>query len=461
MKLKKYHKLIFYFTGIIVLIFLISVFMFPEISKNISRLLHLDIVPMGRPTITAMPMELGSGVNITDGTIIRLTGLNCNLTIVKNLTVDNMEVYPNYLLFNTSLRDLTYILNLPYNYSVEDKVLNITCGQSNTETTLSLDISDFGNGIKIYGVSEQSNLTSVDWSSSEQNFSFTVNAPSGITSSTRVYWPYSNQPDIIECTASSCNSNWDPITKILTLNATHSSPVKWTLHVQNGVTTTISSTTTTSTTTTTTVPVNTETRLYLNGTEGDFYYLNNTYANFSVSTNVSGTVYLSTNITDWTTRFGDSPLTRGIILNASQNNTYYNITGYFPGNATYNQSSQTHYAIVYVNDSTTTTTTTVEATTTVGGGGDGGVTTTVRISTTTTAASTTISQTTTTAGATTTESEETTTTIEEKPKGIQMWYLIPIIAVFVAIAIVLWYIIYLKKPAENTAFEQLKEKWKK
>lgn len=137
---------------------------------------------------TGINIELGSGVNITEGTVINLTGLNCNLTVVGNHIVDSMEVYPNYLLLNTSLRNLTYILNLPYHYSPEIKVLNITCSQPNTETILTVNISDL-NGIKIYGVSEPSNLTSVDWSPISQNFSFTVNAPSGITSTIKVYWP--------------------------------------------------------------------------------------------------------------------------------------------------------------------------------------------------------------------------------------------------------------------------------
>lgn len=171
-------------------------------------------------------------------------------------------------------------------------------------------------------------------------------------------------------------------------------------------TTTITSTTTTSTlttttSTTTTVPSNTETRLYLNGTEGNFYYVNNTYANFTVWVNVSGTVYLDTNITNWTTSSGNSPFTQIVQLNATQNDTYYNITGYFIGNATHNASSQVHYAIVYVTTTITTTipTTTISVVYHGGGGGGGGgkittTTTTLTTTLTTTSSSTTIKTTT-------------------------------------------------------------------
>jgi hypothetical protein len=223
--------------------------------------------------------------------------------------------------------------------------------------------------------------------------------------------------------------------------------------------TTTSTTTTTQISTTTTIPSNTETKIYLNGTEGNFYYLNNTYVNFTVWVNVSGTVYLDTNITGWTTRFGDSPLTRIVQLNASQNNTYYNITGYFPGNATHDPSSQTHYAIVYV--TTSVTTTTVEATTTVGGDhGNGGGTTTTTIRNTT-STTTTRQTTTTTITTTTTTIPTTTTTIKEEERGLRRyWYVIPIIAFSIVLATIMLYLRYVKSSTEHKAFQQLKEKWK-
>jgi len=189
---------------------------------------------------TGITIQLGSGVNITEGTIIRLNGLNCNLTVVGNHIVDSMEVNPTYVLFNTSLADLTYTLNVPYNYLSSIKVLNITCSQPNTETTLTVNISNL-NGIKIYKISEPANLTSVDWSPSSQNFTLTVNAPTGVRSTVKIHWSDSVGPGPYppQCIGgSSCTSNFDVGTHMVTLNATHSSPVTWILHAQSVSTTT-------------------------------------------------------------------------------------------------------------------------------------------------------------------------------------------------------------------------------
>ena len=164
--------------------------------------------------------------------------------------------------------------------------------------------------------------------------------------------------------------------------------------------TSITTTTSTTSTTSTTIPGNTETKLYLNGTEGNFYYLNNTYANFTVWVNVSGNVYLNTNITSWTIMHGSSPFTQIVQLNATQNSTHYNITGYFLGDITHDSSSQTNYAIIYV---TTTTTATTSPTTSPTTTTHGSVPTTSTISSTTTLK-------TTTSRASSTTSIKTTTT---------------------------------------------------
>jgi len=213
----------------------------------------------------------------------------------------------------------------------------------------------------------------------------------------------------------SLSSAWNAVWWNISVNSTDNKTLEWrtfrivststsTTSTISTSTTSISTTSTTSTTststsstttstTTTTIPRNTDTRLYLNETEGDFYYLNNTYANFTVWVNASGIVYISTNITGWTILYGSSPFIQIVQLNSTQNNTYYNITGYFPGNATHDPTSQMHYAIVYV--STTVATTTIETTTINQGGGGGGdkkttttiiynATTTVKTNTTTT-----------------------------------------------------------------------------
>lgn len=166
---------------------------------------------------------------------------------------------------------------------------------------------------------------------------------------------------------------------------TTSTSTSTTSTTSTSITSTSTTSTSTTSTTSTTIPRNTDTRLYLNETEGDFYYLNNTYANFTTWVNCSGMIYLDTNISSWAVKSGSSPFTQIIQLNSTQNNTYYNITGYFPGNATHDPTSQMHYAIVYV--STTVATTTIEPTTINQGGGGGGnkrTTTTITYNTTTT-----------------------------------------------------------------------------
>ena len=73
---------------------------------------------------------------------------------------------------------------------------------------------------------------------------------------------------------------------------------------------------------------------------------------------------------------------------------------------------------------------------------------------------TTITITSSTTSITSTNASSTTITIpEEETKGKKTWYVIPIILVFVLVGIVLWYLNYMKKPAESTEFEKIKEKW--
>lgn len=82
---------------------------------------------------------LGSGVNITNGTIIRLSGINANITVMGNYIVDKLEVYSTYLLINASLAAPTHI-NLPYSYNPTTKIINITC-TANTAVNLIISIS--------------------------------------------------------------------------------------------------------------------------------------------------------------------------------------------------------------------------------------------------------------------------------------------------------------------------------
>jgi hypothetical protein len=68
-ELKKLNRTIFYFASVILIIFLISIFMFPEISENISKLLRLGIVTMGEGPITFTHVIPASQLR-TPGTIV-------------------------------------------------------------------------------------------------------------------------------------------------------------------------------------------------------------------------------------------------------------------------------------------------------------------------------------------------------------------------------------------------------
>jgi hypothetical protein len=88
----------------------------------------------------------------------------------------------------------------------------------------------------------------------------------------------------------------------------------------------------------------TQTRLYLNNTEGNKAYYKNNVANFTVTVNATGeTVYLNTNITGWIENTTTTPLKN---MTRLLTNGVYNITGWFEGDENYTASSQTYYATV-------------------------------------------------------------------------------------------------------------------
>jgi len=92
--------------------------------------------------------------------------------------------------------------------------------------------------------------------------------------------------------------------------------------------------------------------LTLNSTQANYYYLNGTYANFTVNLDSTNTVNLTTNMTGWTDQNGSSSLENTSQITCSSNNTWYNITGYWGGNSTHFPSSETHYAICYLESTT-------------------------------------------------------------------------------------------------------------
>ena len=175
---------------------------------------------------------LGSGVNITNGTIIRLSGLNCNITARDNYVVNKLEVYPTFFLMNVSEAP-TFIYNLPYSF--RNGIINIT-GSNDSALELKLNKTYFGNGIKIYEISGF--LTSLEWSEENKMLFFTINAPSGTNSTSIVYWPYELPPKILCIYCLAYSSSFNSTSKILILNATHSSPITWSLQVQTPTTTT-------------------------------------------------------------------------------------------------------------------------------------------------------------------------------------------------------------------------------
>jgi len=181
-------------------------------------------------TIASPHVTLGSGVNITANTLIKLTGLNCNLTLADDHIVDKLEVHSDYLLMNVSSAP-TWIKELTYTYS--DNQINITCPNYDTSYNLYLNTTILGN-IEIYSVSEHAYITSALWSEGNQNFIFTVEASPGITSETKVHWRDTIGPDTVQCTPTPCDI-WffDSGTQIVTVRKTHSSPVTVTMHAQS------------------------------------------------------------------------------------------------------------------------------------------------------------------------------------------------------------------------------------
>ncbi len=188
---------------------------------------------------TADTIVLGSGVNITDGTIIKLTGKNCNITVEHTHIVDKLEIYSNYTTMNASLTAPTFILNFSYDYTPSTKIINIT-GREDLALNLTVNISTFADGIKIYNVSpydaslSEAYLTSVLWEWTSQNLTLIVNASSGTNSTTQVYWPYSFALRNISCNGCSAyNSTWNATSNITTLTANHSSLATWYLYGKN------------------------------------------------------------------------------------------------------------------------------------------------------------------------------------------------------------------------------------
>jgi hypothetical protein len=169
---------------------------------------------------------LGSGVNITNGTIIRLSGLNCNITVIGNYTVDKLEVYSNYFLINASLAAPTYV-SLPYSYNPTTKIINIT-GKSNTATTLIINISDIS-GIKLYEISQGYLIGSPSWSSTTKLLSAMIDAPSGTNVTTQIYIPsdiYTNDKFYVSTNVSQWGYSWNSTSRILSVWTVAQSVIK-------------------------------------------------------------------------------------------------------------------------------------------------------------------------------------------------------------------------------------------
>ncbi|MCX6821161.1 MAG: hypothetical protein NTW30_00110 [Candidatus Aenigmarchaeota archaeon] len=205
-----------------------------------------------------------------------------------------------------------------------------------------------------------------------------------------------------------------------------------------------STTTTTSTSTTTTTIINSINYIEVNGT----VFIQPEVINITGwSGNLSSETYLWSNYTGTIQSMppNGTGVQTNITISSNLNLGVYEVSCNSTGNSTL--------------ASKTFTVATASATTTTQGDGNNnnnqGTTTTTIPETTTT-----ITNATTTTSITSTNVSSTTITIpEEETKGMKTWYVIPIILIFVLVGIVLWYLNYMKKPAESTEFEKIKEKW--
>ena len=181
---------------------------------------------------SATTVILGEGANFTDGTIIRLNSLNCNLTIVNDHIFDKVEVDSTYLMvyINSTLGTPSFISGLPYNYSSTAGTINITC-PSNTTSNLTINTTTFDDGIEVHWISESCDIINFSWVESNYNLSLTVNASTGTNSTVLLYWPYTFAPHNVSCSGCSAySSSFNPTTNITNLTATHSSPVTWIMY---------------------------------------------------------------------------------------------------------------------------------------------------------------------------------------------------------------------------------------
>ena len=211
--------------------------------------------------------------------------------------------------------------------------------------------------------------------------------------------------------------------------------------------TVLSGTTTTSTTsTTTTTTINSINYIEVNGTvfiQPEVINITGWSGNLSFETylwsNYTGTIQsMPPNGTDVQTN---------ITISSNLNLGVYEVSCNSTGNSTLVSKSFTV--------ATASATTTIQDDDDNNNNNNQGTTTTTIPETTTT-----ITITSSTTSITSTNASSTTITIpEEETKGKKTWYVIPIILVFVLVGIVLWYLNYMKKPAESTEFEQLKKKW--
>jgi len=89
-------------------------------------------------------------------------------------------------------------------------------------------------------------------------------------------------------------------------------------------------------------PADTNTSLYLNGTEGNRTYVQYGIANFTGLVNVTGAITLNSTYSTFSNQSGNSPLSN-TTLNLTTTGTNIPISVYFYGNATFNPSNTTWY----------------------------------------------------------------------------------------------------------------------
>jgi len=356
-KLKSGPRTIIFLIGVILIIFLLSI-LFPQISRNISRIFtRLGIyIPFQEVPDTEPPQYFDVSTNSTiAGTVVEfrlrwtdnvslsgyiLTLDNGNTTFV-NYTWTEMTGTENWSnktetvnsTVDTTIRWIVYANDSSDNWNTSDiysfNTVSDTIDPTWTSNVTSVDSPSYSPGqFYQFNVTWGDNVA-LDTVFVEHNFTSSLHNDSFNGSERGEY--YLNVSDLAvdryvwRSYANDSSDNWNKTDQ-------------WVYEVDK---------------------YTTEISLYLNGTRGNESYEPNQTANFTVNLDVSGkNVNLTANITGFVNQTGSTPLMNYTNLTSVG---VFNITGYWLGDTNYSSDSETWYATV----STSTTSTTTTAVTTI------------------------------------------------------------------------------------------------